>query len=617
MASENYDSARTKLFQQAQFNGSFVRRNVVKARISRADYLTPYNVVYRDAHSMFVYGGGFGDKGGTGAFVARVDPSTLRTVWSNQLIDTTTTNEWDYPGVVAILRDGSLYVIYGYRLAKLDPSNGHVLGQVVLPTPAAPRDTSYNGFDALPDGTLIAKAIYRQAGCEEQGFSAFTLCPNPTDIPNSIIVAINPRTLRVIAQTLAPQPIGGRLTAVRFKGKDYIYVAGSSKIYRYRYAGGHISPDRTWGPVRYLNPRSGQTNASAVVVMNDWVVFADNGTPVTDRSAPSPWMSVFAVNQADASKKFAIQPFKAFRSGPRYPVSFSPSAVSVDLARNEIFVLDAGPGRIVDLQLRSDGLHTVWTKRQRTTEFLALIGPPARRVLVGTDIPFGQPLGTNRTDEVVWRVAATGRELARSRPLPAILNGTMVQPGYGGRMYYLQLDKLIELTVSPRSAAAASSSPTTNPVLIKKLATKAYVWGLAPEFIYRFLKYNTLVTAPLNTFGGGSAAAAWNNNATNAGDASVLYLNAMIDLSGRRGRGGTKELVLTVPPSNTSYYVVNLLDDFINTVGGVGTRTTPSTRAQTYLIVGPTSRYAHKRVVRIHGFTYRVMPYDTNLGWIL
>ena len=69
---------------------------------------------------------------------------------------------------------------------------------------------------------------------------------------------------------------------------------------------------------------------------------------------------------------------------------------------------------------------------------------------MGTAIPFGQPLGTNRNDQVVWRVAATGRELARSRRLPAILNGTMVQPGYGGRMYYLQVHKLIELTVSPK-----------------------------------------------------------------------------------------------------------------------------------------------------------------------
>jgi hypothetical protein len=127
-----------------------------------------------------------------------------------------------------------------------------------------------------------------------------------------------------------------------------------------------------------------------------------------------------------------------------------------------------------------------------------------------------------------------------------------------------------------------------------------------------------LVTAPRNTLGGGKGvAAAWNNQATNAGDASVLYLNTMLDLSGQKGRGGTKELVLTVPPSNKNYYVANLLDDFINTVGSIGTRTTASPRAQTYLVVGPTSRYAHDRVVRIHGFTYRVMPYDTNTGWIL
>jgi hypothetical protein len=275
------------------------------------------------------------------------------------------------------------------------------------------------------------------------------LCPDPQDIPNSVIVAIDPRTLKVIDQIQAPQPIGGRITSVRIKGKDYIYLAGSTQIFRYLYAGGRLSLDTTWGPVTYLDPASGQTVASAVVVMNDWVVFADNGQPVKPGSGPSPWLTVFAINQSDASKRFAMQPFKAFRSGPRYPVSFSPSAVSVDSARNEIFALDAGPGRIGDLQLRSDGLHIVWTRRQRTTEFLALIGPPGRRVVVGTDIPFGQPLGTNRNDQVVWRDAATGRELARSRLLPAILNGTMVQPGYAGRMYYLQVDKLIELTVSP------------------------------------------------------------------------------------------------------------------------------------------------------------------------
>ena len=175
----------------------------------------------------------------------------------------------------------------------------------------------------------------------------------------------------------------------------------------------------------------------------------------------------------------------------------------------------------------------------------------------------------------------------------------------------------ISIAVVAPSSAAGSASPLTNSAAIQKLAAQAYVWGLAPEFVYRFLKYNTLATAPLNALGGGDAAAAWNNNATNAGDASVLYLNAMIDLSGQTGRGRTKELVLTVPPSSSNYYVVDLLDDFINTVGSIGTRTTPSAKPQTYLLAGPTSPYAHKRTVRIHGFTYRVLPYDTNFGWIL
>lgn len=148
------------------------------------------------------------------------------------------------------------------------------------------------------------------------------------------------------------------------------------------------------------------------------------------------------------------------------------------------------------------------------------------------------------------------------------------------------------------------------------------MWALAPEFVYRFSKYNALKTSPINVLGGkGTVAAAWNNLATNAGDASVLYLNSMIDLSGRpvagTPNGGTKEMVLTVPPSASQYYVVNLLDDFINSVGSIGTRTTPSTRPVSYLMVGPTSKYANKRRVTINGFTYRVMASDTNLNWML
>ena len=97
----------------------------------------------------------------------------------------------------------------------------------------------------------------------------------------------------------------------------------------------------------------------------------------------------------------------------------------------------------------------------------------------------------------------------------------------------------------------------------------------------------------------------------------MLYLNGFLNLSGQNGRAGHNEFVLTVPPSAHDYYIVNLLDGFINTIDSIGTRTTPSTRAQTYLLVGPTSQYSQRRIARIHGFTYRVPTIDTNRAWLL
>ncbi len=50
MASEAYDSGRTRLFETANFGGRFDRPNVVDVLTSPENvYLTPYNVIYRDA----------------------------------------------------------------------------------------------------------------------------------------------------------------------------------------------------------------------------------------------------------------------------------------------------------------------------------------------------------------------------------------------------------------------------------------------------------------------------------------------------------------------------------------------------------------------------------------
>jgi hypothetical protein len=338
MAFEHYDSGRTKLFEQAHFAGSFTRANAVDVRVSPADYPTPYNVVYLSRDSLFVFGGAYGaDPGATGTFVARVNPQTLQPVWSNQLINTVETDEWNYPGVLSALQDGFLYQIYGYRLAKLNPLNGNVLGQIELPTLAAPRDTSYNGLDGWPDGTLVAKSVYRQTGCEEQGFAAFLQCPNPADVPTSVVVAIDPQTLKIVDQVVAPQFIGGRITATVFKNQFYAYLTGQTTVFRYIYQDRHLTLDTSWNPGTVVLP--GQSGPTAVSVMNDWIIFATNGVP-----ADTP-QSVVAINQADASLQFSIQPFAAVPS----PQSWSLSAVTLDPLRNRIFAADALAGRIAAL----------------------------------------------------------------------------------------------------------------------------------------------------------------------------------------------------------------------------------------------------------------------------
>jgi Protein of unknown function (DUF1254) len=91
----------------------------------------------------------------------------------------------------------------------------------------------------------------------------------------------------------------------------------------------------------------------------------------------------------------------------------------------------------------------------------------------------------------------------------------------------------------------------------------------------------------------------------------------MINLSGKQTEGGATELVLTVPPSQGQYIVVDFLDQYINTVGSIGSRTTPSTESQTYLIAGPQSVYQHDKIVNIRGKEFRVVPTGTNLNWML
>lgn len=161
-----------------------------------------------------------------------------------------------------------------------------------------------------------------------------------------------------------------------------------------------------------------------------------------------------------------------------------------------------------------------------------------------------------------------------------------------------------------------ATGPAPDPGTIIDLAAQAYVWGLGPEFIQRFSIYNTIISQPYNAYVYSPVPAAWNNQATNAGDASVLYTSGFVNFD------QDKELVLTVPPTNPTpsinyYYVVAYYDGYGNTIGSIGTRTTPSATTTSYLLVGPKSPYAKKKTAKIKGYEYPVMASDTNINWFL
>ena len=444
-AFEVYDSARTHLYGCAHFLGSTTSSNKVLAYQSTAVYQTPYNIVTEGPDSLFIYGGGYGDNSAaSGSFVASVEPGTLNQRWRRVLINTNAANEWDYPGVLNVMKDGSLVVIYGYHIARLNPSTGAIEASTTLPTgQSAPRDTSYNGFDALPDGTIIAKTVNRQKGCTENGFSAFLDCPNAADVPPSVMVAVNPLTLKVLAQITLPEMIGGRVTTARYNNHDYIYLPGTKSLYRYTFAHGKFAADPHWGPVPYL--KGSQSPGSAMAVMGDYVVTMTNG------GAPSSTpMSVVAVSQADSSKVANVQPFAS--AGAKN--SFIPSMVSVDPASHLIFVMDAGAGKIGAVALNNGQLAAKWTQDQTTLSFTSLIGPQNRRVLIATNIPIKvfKQLKSYTTEQVIWRDAATGKQLASSDQFPKMSAGILVTPGYAGLQYFLTATgHIIALQVNPSS----------------------------------------------------------------------------------------------------------------------------------------------------------------------
>lgn len=366
----------------------------------------------RDRDQLYLYGYG-PDAATQGGYVAGIDPRTLRQRWRTRILDTKPAGQWSYPGVMLVHRNGFLYAVYGNVLVKLDPTTGRTVARRELPEDPQQTGAVYNGMIALPDGRLVTKKIER-GPCGQDGPLTGLACAVQNELP-SLVVVVDPAKLRILSRVVPPEPVTGRVSF----GGGRLYAAGRDHLFRYRYAKGRLTFDRSWGPVTY---RSGaQKPGTGPGLMGRFVVVQTNFLP-----SPEP-MTVTAVDTEDASKVLRSQPFAEQSAGG----SFIVSKAALDAANRTVITHDTNAQRMAALRLDpGTGFRVRWSRQLKSLDFSALVGPPRTRQIVISDLRGGD-------DQVVWLDEATGRERARTATLAtAPAPGNIVTPGFGGRFYY-------------------------------------------------------------------------------------------------------------------------------------------------------------------------------------
>jgi hypothetical protein len=213
-----------------------------------------------------------------------------------------------------------------------------------------------------------------------------------------------------------------------------------------------LSQDTSWVPKPLAK---GQTTPDAPSLLHDWIILQANG--IGSKTTAS---SIIAVNQKDATRTKAIYPFGPLKDGQ---FSNAPPKPQTDPENNMIYSADFGVGKTTGIKFdpETGDMKTVFVIDNATTAFQPLIGPKDKRVLLLSNMklnvaaePMFDALFTgNYKEQVTWRDAATGRVIAESDFFEPMTFGSLITPGYGGRMYYSSSKGFIVLQVRPKPAA--------------------------------------------------------------------------------------------------------------------------------------------------------------------
>lgn len=223
-------------------------------------------------------------------YVARIDPAAM----SVEVIELTEGTSANYTGGLLVHENGNLYAVSRSTLYKIDRGTFSMTASLALPLApdesGAPNPaTAYNGMVATADGDLILKGWASTGGGD--------------DAPG-LLLRIDPDDLSITALLETTVITSARMAMVESDGVEHIYMPGKTDSLRFRVdADGFALDDGFSQP--YLEPDTGQSQASSDIFMGEGVVFTDNTSP----TATTP-MRIFSQSVAGSGSPLAeVQAF--------------------------------------------------------------------------------------------------------------------------------------------------------------------------------------------------------------------------------------------------------------------------------------------------------------------
>lgn len=452
------DSRRSGLFPFASFGGSHDGPNTVYAWRSEDDYQGTTFLCNRRPGELYLCGGNLPEAKPPvlpGPYVAKVDATTGKQVWRTYLENANAgaSPVWIGATNLNIMANGNIVTSWANRVALIDGDTGRILKYNTLPTGStAPENVSFKHLTIAPDGTLILKNQTRPPGIKDQGTLALIKgVKKGLKQGNSVLVAVHPETLEVLHWVQLTEPATTPHAIDMFEGRIAIYISADTHAFRYFWDPGDkkISQDESW-VVPYL--KKGQSTGDAPGILGEWITILTNGIGSKTIAA-----SVVAIHTADASKRTTAFPFGPLK---RTQMSMAPPKTSADPDNNMVYAADAGVNKVAGLKLdrRTGKMKTVFVVDDATFAFQPMIGPKEKRVLILSNmkpnakaIPRLVAFATGKyKEQVTWRSASTGRILAQSDFFEPLSPGSLIVPGYGGRVYFPTNNGFLTLQAQPK-----------------------------------------------------------------------------------------------------------------------------------------------------------------------